>query len=463
MRAAVAVASCALVRRLPAVGLFLASAAAIAARRPDVFSVPQFWAEDGFEWYARAYNEPGVANLIAPYGGYLQLFPRIAGWLSQAVPFAQAPLLMAVLALAVQAIAPVFLLTDRFAGAVPSRAVRWVLAILVIAVPNLMEVHANVTNGQVHLAFLAFLILVAEPVESRAWRAFDAFFLVLSGLSGPFCLLLLPVAALAWWHRRDRWSFVRLCCVGVPAIVQIALLAPRSTPPSVPTSRGFAIRAPLTPHGATPGNLLRIFGGQIVVGGLAGWHAYVGLHTGLFAAHPWLPALIGLAGLAFLARVAWVTDSFALRLLLLYATLHMAAGLASPIIIGDRPLWEMLAFPGAGQRYWYTMTLAFLATLVWSVAADPRISMRAVAALLLAVLVLVGMRGDWRLPPRQDLDFAAQADLLARSPAGKVVHIPIPPAPMEMVLVRGCEEPRVPVVSPERERRLRSRRACPDR
>ncbi len=121
-------------RRLTAAGLLLASAAAIASRRPDVFSAPQFWAEDGFEWYARAYNDPGIANLIAPYGGYLQLFPRIAGWLSQAVPFAQAPLLMAILALAVQAIAPVFLLTDRFAGVVPSRAVRWILAILVIAV-----------------------------------------------------------------------------------------------------------------------------------------------------------------------------------------------------------------------------------------------------------------------------------------------------------------------------------------
>ena len=121
-----------MVRRFTALGLLVASAAAIAARRADVFTVPQFWAEDGMEWYARAYNEPGLANLIAPYGGYLQLFPRIAGWLSQLVPFAAAPLLMAILALCVQAIAPVFLLTDRFAWGVPSRLARCALAILVI-------------------------------------------------------------------------------------------------------------------------------------------------------------------------------------------------------------------------------------------------------------------------------------------------------------------------------------------
>ncbi len=452
-----------MVRRFTALGLLVASAAAIAARRPDVFTLPQFWAEDGMEWYARAYNEPGLAGLLAPYGGYLQLYPRIAGWLCQLVPFASAPLLIALLALCVQAIAPVFLLTDRFAWAVPSRTLRCVLATVVIAAPNLMEVHANVSNSQVHLAFLAFLVLLAEPAETRVWKAFDAFFLLLSGFSGPFCLLLWPVAVVAWWHRRDRWSVVRVLCVALPAFVQAALLSPFAPLPSNPTSRGVVIRTPLSPYGATPGNLLRIFGGQIVVGGLAGWHVYVGLHDGVFAAHPWLPALIGLAGTAFLARAAWVTGSFALRLLLLYATLHMAAGLASPIIIGDRPLWEMLAMPGAGQRYWYTMTLAFLATVVWTAVADPRTPLRALAGVALVVLVLSGIRGDWSLPPHQDLAFAAQAERLAAAPAGKIVRIPIPPAPMEMVLIRGCEEPRLPVVNPERARLLRSRRACPDR
>lgn len=452
-----------MVRRLPALGLLLVSAAAIAARRPDVFTRPQFWAEDGMEWYARAYNEPGLANVLAPYGGYLQLVPRLVGLASQLVPFSRAPLLMAIVALAFQAIAPVFLISDRFAWAVPSRAVRILLAMTVIAVPNLMEVHVNLTNVHVHLAFLALLVVIAEPRDERAWRVFDVAVLLLSGFSGPFCLLLAPVAAVAWWRRRDRWSFVRLWCVAVPALIQLGELSPRATPPSDPTSRGFAIRAPFTPDGATPTNLLRIFGGQIVAGALLGWHVYVKLYAGPFAAHPWLPLLLGLLGLAFLARAAWVTDSFALRLLLLYATLHLSAGLASPIIIGDRPPWELLAIPGAGQRYYYTMTLAFLATLLWTAAADPRRTMRAVAALLLVLAASVGVYGDWQLPPRQDLDFPAQAARLARSPAGKEVHIPIPPAPFEMVLIRGCEEPYVPVVNPERERRLRSRRACPDR
>ena len=109
------------------------------------------------------------------------------------------------------------------------------------------------------------------------------------------------------------------------------------------------------------------------------------------------------------------------------------------------------------------MIVAFLATLVWTAAADPRRGMRVLGAVLLAVTALSGIRGDWRLPPREDLDFAAQAARLASSPPGKIVRIAIPPAPNEMLLIRGCEEPRIPVVNPERARRLRSRRACPDR
>ena len=438
-----------------------ASASAIAVRRPDVFTRPQFWAEDGFEWYARAYNEPGVANLVRSYGGYLQVFPRFAGLASQQVALAEAPLLMAALALLVQMIAPVFLLSERFAWAVPRRWQRGVLALLLVAAPNLMEVHVNVTNGQVHLALLAFLVLLAAPRASLAWRGFDVAVLLLSGFSGPFCLLLLPVAVLCWWQRRDAWTGVRLLAVLLPFLIQGAALAPRATPPSSTTSPGFVLRAPHSPHGATVGNLLDIFGGQIVVGSLTGVWTYARLHAGLFAEHPWLPAAIGAAGLAFLARAAWVTTSFALRLLLLFATLHMAAGLTSPIILGDRPLWEMLALPGAGQRYYYSMTLAFLATLVWTIALDRRRAMRVLAGTLLAVLAVVGIPGDFFLPPRPDLDFPAQARAFAGKPPGKLGRFRIPPEPSTMVLVRGCEPPHVPL-KPRQEARLRARRACPE-
>jgi len=452
------------VRRALVVLLLLASAGAIAARAPDLFTRPQFWAEDGMVFYATAYNRPGLGTLFLAYGGYLQTFPRIAGLVSQAVDFASAPLAMAVLALLVQMIAPVFLLSERYAWAVPGRVQRLGLAVVLVTAPNLMEVHVNVTNSHVHLAFLAFLVLLAEPRASRAWRTFDVAVLLLSGLSGPFCLLLWPVAAVSWWRRRDRWSAVRLACVLGVVLLQVAvILMPSGTVPGTGSSSGMTSRRPRTAHGATLGNLLEIFGGQIVVGGLTGVWTYARLYAGAFTTHPWLPAVIGLGGIAFVARAAWVTSSFALRLLLLFATLHLAAGLTSPIIIGDAPLWELLQLPGAGQRYYYTMTLAFLATVLWTLVADPRVAMRVVAGAATALLVLVGIPRDLRIPPRADFDFPAQVERLASSPPGKIVKMAIPPASFQMVLVRGCEPPHVPFTNDRQMHRLRSRRACPDR
>lgn len=444
--------------------LLLASAGAIAARAPDVFTRPQFWAEDGMVFYANAYNRPGPATLVQAYGGYLQIFPRFAGFACQSVDFASAPLAMAVLALLVQMVAPVFLLSDRFAWAVPGRVQRFVLAAVLVTAPNLMEVHVNVTNSHVHLAFLAFLVLLAEPRAARGWRAFDVGVLLLSGLSGPFCLLLWPVAVLSWWRRRDRWSAVRLACVLGAALLQIAvILMPAGTVPGTGSSSGMTSRWPRSAHGATLDNLLEIFGGQIVVGGLSGVWTYARLHAGAFTAHPWLPAVIGLGGIAFVARAAWVTSSFALRLLLLFGAVHLAAALTSPIIIGPAPLWELLQIPGAGQRYYYTMTLAFLATVLWTLVADPRVAMRVVAGVAVAVLVLVGIPGDLRIAPRSDFDFPAQAERLASSPPGKIVKLDIPPVPFKMVLIRGCEPPHMPFTGDRQMHRLRSRRACPDR
>ena len=444
-----------------AVAVALACAIVIVARRPDVVLRPQFWAEDGMQFFARAYNEPGFATLVAPYGAYYQTFPRIAGFVAQWVAFPSAPLVMALLALGVQAIPPAFLLSNRFAGVAPHLGQRAVLAAVLLLVPNAMEVHVNVTNSQVHLALLAFLVLLAESRSSLAWRAFDVAVLLLSGASGPFCVLLVPVAVLCCWRQRDRWSVARLLCLLVPVALQLAALKPRGPVPEEPIPRGFRIRKPRTPHGASPANLLGIYGGQVVVGGLAGWRSYVELHAGLFAAHPWVPRLLGLAGIVFVARAGWVTTSFALRALLLFATLHMAAGLASPTILGDRPLWEMLQVPGAGQRYWITMILALVAALLWTVAADPRRGMRALAAIPLLILVLVGLPRDLVMPPREDFDFPAQATRFVHAAPGRIVPIRIPPSPSVMMLVRGCEPPRK-VPRADLVERFRARRACPD-
>src|SRR5690606_9686913 len=212
-------------RSLAAACLTIAAfAALIVARTPDALFTPQFWAEDGCEWYARAHNSGALRSLVQPFGGYLQTYPRLVGILSVALGLRHAPLVMALCALAVQAIVPAFLMSSRFESVVPGRLRRLALALVLLTAPNLYEVHLNVSNSHVHLALLAFLVVIAPPAASRGWRAFDVGVLLLSGVSGPFCVLLLPVAVVAWLHDRERWSRVRLLCVLVPALVPLRLL-----------------------------------------------------------------------------------------------------------------------------------------------------------------------------------------------------------------------------------------------
>jgi hypothetical protein len=413
-----------------AAALLAAFSALIAARRPDVLLRPQFYAEDGMVWYANAHNwaAGGLTAIFVPYGGYLQVFPRLAAVVAQLVGLAAAPLLLNAIALLVQAVAPVFLLSDRFERALPGRHRRLLLSFLLVAVPNMMEIHGNVTNSQVHLALLALLVLLAEPASSAAWRAFDVGCLVISGVSGPFCVLLLPIAALCWLRERARWSLVRLLVVGAVALVQASVLVRRG-----PMHRVAAV---VGAYGASPTSLLDLVGSQIFVAGLGGVWSYASLREGLFARQPWLPVLIGALGLVLLVRALLLTRSFALRVLLLFAVLHFSAGLTTPIIFGDKPVWELLKTPGAGQRYYYFATLAMIVTLLWMVAADPRRALRGVAAALLAVLLLVGVRRDWRLPPHPDLGFAAQAQRYADAAPGQKVSLRITPEPWTMELVK---------------------------
>ncbi|MEO5572479.1 MAG: hypothetical protein ABIT08_07190, partial [Bacteroidia bacterium] len=59
--------------------LFL-SLSAVYFRRPDAFTNPQFWAEEGKYFFADAYHS-GFSSLFNTCNGYFQLFPRLVACL----------------------------------------------------------------------------------------------------------------------------------------------------------------------------------------------------------------------------------------------------------------------------------------------------------------------------------------------------------------------------------------------
>jgi hypothetical protein len=370
------------------VAVFLISALILYSRRPDAFLNAQFYAEDGTFWYAGAY-QLGWRCLLLPEAGYLSTLPRLIALFTQFFPFSLAPLIMNVAAIAVQ-ICPVNLfLSSRFRAI--SFGTRGLAALLYLALPNSSEIHANSTNIQWHLALLACLVLLAKP-GSRSWLFFDVPVLVLATLDGPLGFFLIPVAAAVAWTRRDLRSRALLAVLMPGAIIQavtVALSRSRVMGDTGASLAGFKI----------------IFGGQVVLGSLIGTRGLVGLtHLPGVSTYTLLAAIIGMLFLAY----ATVRGPFELKLFVVFCLAVFMACLFKPL--ADKPgfQWQIMAIPGNFGRYFFLPMLAFLTSLIWSVA-EGRVRIAKYAAVVILLLMSFGIYKDWRYPEFLDLNFRETA------------------------------------------------------
>jgi len=112
-------------------------------RRPDAILNAQFWAEDGKDWYANAYNLGAVKSLFMAHDGYFQTISRITASIAQAFPLIWAPLIFNSVALIFEILPVNLILSSRFSEVIPNKSARLLLAFLYIALPNSVEVHAN--------------------------------------------------------------------------------------------------------------------------------------------------------------------------------------------------------------------------------------------------------------------------------------------------------------------------------
>ncbi len=390
--------------------VFLVAFAIIFSRRPDALLNAQFYAEDGKVWYSQAY-QLGLRSLLMPEAGYVHTFTRIVVFVALLFPFSLAPLVMNLGAIVVQILPANVFLSSRFPNiAFPTRLLA---SFLYLAVPNSWEINANITNVQWHLALLACLVLLARPGSGRGWQIFDGTVLVLTALSSPIGILLVPLAAVLWWKRRQGWS-ARTLALLIPAALVQALIALLSR------SRQVA------PNGATFARLISILGRQLFLSALLGMEAQFWFARGnsLF----FIEVISTVLGLA-LVLYALVYGPIDLKLLILFAFAVLALGLARPLAapLGTVPQWVALCVPGRGNRYYFLPMLASLASLFWIAGHDraPRILRYFVIGLL--VLLPIGICQDWVYTPFEDFHFRRYSAQFEEAPAGTKVAIPIPP------------------------------------
>lgn len=171
--------------------VWLVAFLALCTRRLDQILIPQFYAEDGTEFFAGAVR--GWA-WFEPVGSYLNLGPRVVASLLAWVPWEWMPLAYALAAAAVTAWVCV-----RVWGSTLPVAVRWVGAVAVVAVPTAGEPFLNLCC----LHFILAVPLVVALLEGRGrwWEV------ALCALSGPEVLVLLPLSIWSAWRFRN-WKMV---------------------------------------------------------------------------------------------------------------------------------------------------------------------------------------------------------------------------------------------------------------
>ena len=198
----------------PRVAVLALCAVILALRRSHAVTLPQFWAEDGY-FFERAY-ELGWRAFGEPFAGYLHTILRAIGELAVLADPARAPAIF----VACSAAVTLYVAGRTLSARCPLPRLAGACALAVVLVPDTYEVFLTVVNLQwVIGAGMVLLLISGDPKDGRQW-AHDLVAALAMGLTGPFCIVLLPLFAWRAWTRRTKASLALAAVVAACALVQ---------------------------------------------------------------------------------------------------------------------------------------------------------------------------------------------------------------------------------------------------
>ena len=383
--------------------VFFVAAAIVMSRRPDLIFHAHFYGEDGTSWYGDAYN-----SRLAPRDyHYGRRISQHAATTRRVARFAGTHSLCAT---GDEFCRPG---NSSFAGLL--LALKPLRALVATADPyfssGTLYFASQYARNSHHPDKCAISPCVAGFSRSRcrtakhwAWKAFDVTVLAISALSGPFCIVILPLVAVLWWLRRQRWS-----------LVVMAILFPLIALQGVElTLGGYAGRAPAN-LGATPMLLARLLSGHVFVGSLWGENGFV------LNAQPVAVIVVLIFGTSIVSY-AFIHGSLELRLFIILAFSLFAASLSKPLIGGNLPQWQLLAIDRSA-RYWFFPMLAVSWSLLFCVTQNKsRLARMGSGFALLALLH--GLVHDHRYPPFPDQNFRIFLRAFEAAPPGTLIAVP---------------------------------------
>jgi hypothetical protein len=201
--------------------LFVLALVLYTLREPAAYTHAQFYSEDGSIFFRESINLPFFEQLFARAQGSLFLLQRLIAAFVPVLPAAHAPFLYAVISSIVAVASCLFIVSDRFAELIPSRAVRAAIGLLLVVRPAIIDLHATLGWTQWWLALPIALMAGIRPPKHRWAMIVDGATLALLGLSSITSVILAPLFAIRAILERTRYVVWLACCVGLAAAGQV--------------------------------------------------------------------------------------------------------------------------------------------------------------------------------------------------------------------------------------------------
>jgi hypothetical protein len=181
----------------------------IVFRRPELFLAPRFWAEEGANYFAYAFNNGFLDALVVQHFGYYAIVPTITTALSTLVPLEQAPLVTTLVAAVFQLLVSSVVIfgSNPLWDSWPKKC----LLAFGIQLLNPFEVWLTTIGTQYWMTIALFLILLERRDPAAPLRTmFHRGMVLIGGLSGGQPLFLFPAYLLKAARTRNREE--RLLC-----------------------------------------------------------------------------------------------------------------------------------------------------------------------------------------------------------------------------------------------------------
>jgi hypothetical protein len=353
----------------------------LVARRPETVFRAEFSNDDGQVFYLAPFFADPIQVILREWGGYLVVVPRVISIALRTVPPILAPALANSLSLLVVAGIAALMASDRLELVIPSRPLRWALAIGLLLIPGSFETLGTITNLQWYLAIGLALMSLATSPTTRLIAVIDSVFVLLASLTGPFSILLAPLFWLRALERRDRFSNWLAALITMAAMVQVSIVL------------GAGGRHP------DPFPLLDVLAYRVVDTLLLG-----SLWT-LLLTRLGVPDLVAAVGTTILAAaLIVVTLTSVLNRAGLKLLIATSAIFAAGLIVLQGGYHDLLESPYIEARY-FLIPGAFVISVVIVGAMSGRGRPRIVAAFL-GLIMTLAIVGDFRLPAHPSLDWA---------------------------------------------------------